>query len=139
MPTRWENDRVAWTSHLDRDEAGRAHYRRHRTAIQSARLLGATEEAVAEVEAAMALDDPLVMARHVVVGDAIEGRIIERDDAHRELGPSGRRIVARPIVKTVPDDEVLQPVGTRLVWAPDPRVRGEIYRVPALVATCSRS
>jgi hypothetical protein len=127
---RWETDRWAWTSHLNRSDAGRAFFRRQRTAVQSARLLDATENAAAEVQAAMALDDPLVMARYVAAGEAIEGTVVDRDDAHFELGPSGKRQVERPIIKLAADDAVLQPVGTRVVWVPDLRVRGEIHRLP---------
>ena len=130
VPNRWESDRWAWTSHLSREDEGRTFFRRHRSAIAAASLISTSEEAVAEVKASMAFDDPLVMARYIVAGEAIQGCIVDRDDTHSELGPSGRRRVTRPIVEVAPADEVLQPVGTKVVWASDTRVRGEIYRLP---------
>lgn len=127
---RWEVDRWAWTSHLNRVDADRAFFRRYRTAIQSARLLAASEEAAAAVEADMAFDDPLVMARHVAAGAAIEGTVIGRDDDHRVPGPSGRRN-RRPLLRIRCDDAVLLPVGTELTWAGDTRVQGVIPDPPA--------
>jgi hypothetical protein len=114
---RWKLDRQAWTRHLVRVDAGRAWFRRFRTAIQAARLLAHSEAAAAELAADMAFDDQLVMARAVAAGTAIEGTVIERDDTNRQLGPSGRRTVIRPLIRLRPYDEGLQPVGTTLYWA----------------------
>lgn len=130
VSVRWDSDRWSWTNHLHRAEAGRAFFRRHLTAIQSARLLGDTEDAAAGLAAAMAIDDPLVMARSIAAGDAVEGLVIERDDSHFEMGPSGRRRVSRPIIRMAADDPLIQPIGTSMIWAADTRVRGEIHRLP---------
>ncbi len=114
---RWQLDRQAWTRHLVRVDAGRAWFRRFRTAIQAARLLAYSEAAAAELAADMAFDDPLVMARAVAAGTAIEGTVVDRDDTNRQLGPSGRRRVRRPLLTLRPYEESLQPVGTTLYWA----------------------
>lgn len=129
VASRWESDRWAWTSHLNRVDADQAFFRRYRTAIQSARLLNASEDAAAVVEAAMALDDPLVMARYVAAGTAIEGTVVDRDDKHYLLSAKGRR-TSRPIIELAPDDDVLLPVGTELTWASDTRISGVIHRLP---------
>lgn len=126
---RWESDRWAWTSHLNRVDSDAAFFRRFRTAVQSARLLHASEHAAADVEAAMALDDPLVMARHIVGGIAVEGTIIGRDDSHRVQGPVRR--VRRPILRLAPNEPVLLPVGTSVTWASDTRVSGDIISLPS--------
>jgi hypothetical protein len=91
--------------------------------------LGINEEALAQLEVAMALDDPLVMARHVAAGNAIEGTVVARDDSNQVVGPTGRRR-SRPIITLRADEPVLQPLGTELVWAADVRVRGEICGLP---------
>lgn len=129
VAARWKADRWAWTSHLNRVDADQAFFRRYRTAIQAARLLNASEDAAAGVEAAMALDDPMVMARHIAAGAAIEGTVIDRDDTHYLLSAKGRRN-SRPIIELTPDDDVLLPVGTELTWASDTRIRGVIHRLP---------
>ena len=119
---RWELDRQAWTRHLGRVDADRVWFRRFRTAIQSARLLAQSEAAAAELAADMAFDDPLVMARAVAAGTAIEGIVIDRDDTHRRPGPSGRRMVSRPLVRLRPHEDCLQPIGTTLTWSVNTKV-----------------
>jgi hypothetical protein len=125
---RWESDRYAWASHLNRVDADAAFFRRYRNAVQSARLLHASEHAAAEVEAAMALDDPLVMARHIVGGIAVEGTVVGCDDSHTVQGPVRR--VRRPILRLVPHEPVLLPMGTSVTWAADTRVSGDIISLP---------
>lgn len=126
---RWLGDRWAWTSHLNRVDADRAFFRRYRTAIQSARLLAASEDAAAAVQADMAFDDPLVMARHVAAGAAIEGTVTGRDDDHRVRSPAGRRN-RHPLIYVRCDEDVLLPVGTELTWVADTRIRGVISELP---------
>lgn len=130
IPERWGSDRWAWTLHLNRVDADQAFFRRYRTAIQAARLLNASEDAANDIAAAMAFDDPLVMARHIAAGVAIEGTIVRRDDTHRIPGRTGR-MNARPLIEMRCDDEVLLPVGTELTWGADTRVSGVIRRVPS--------
>lgn len=129
-PTRWEADRRAWGMHVQRVTAGRANFRRHRTTVQNARLLSLNEDVQAQLEVAMAFDDPLVMARHIAAGDAIEGEVVELDSSNFVLGPTGHRR-SRPIITVIPDDEVLLPIGTEVAWADDARIRGEISRLPS--------
>lgn len=120
---RWELDRQAWTWHIGRVDADRVWFRRFRTAVQSARLLAQSELAAAALAADMAFDDPLVMARAVASGMAIEGIVIDRDDTHRRPGPSGRRMVTRPLIRLRAHEDCLQPIGTTLTWAANPSVK----------------
>lgn len=130
VPSRWEYDRRAWGMHVQRVTEGRATFRRYRTMVQNARLLNLNEDVNTQFEVAMAFDDPLVMARHVAAGDAIEGEVVGVDNSHFILGPTGHRR-SRPIITVIADDEVLLPVGTELVWADDARIRGEISHLPS--------
>lgn len=126
---RWELDRQAWTWHIGRVDAERVWFRRFRTAIQSARLLAQSEAAAATLAADMAFDDPLVMARAVADGMAIEGIVIERDDTHRRPGPSARRMVTRPLIRLRPHEDCLQPIGTTLTWSTNTGVELEITNI----------
>jgi hypothetical protein len=134
VPSRWEADRRAWGMHAQRAATGRANFRRHRSMVQNARLLTLNEDVQAQFEVAVAFDDPLVMARHVAAGDAIEGEVVSLDRSNFVLGPTGHSR-SRPIISITPDDEVLLPVGTEVVWADDARIRGEISRLPSTDGT----
>lgn len=96
--------------------------------MQSAFILSRSEDASARLEAETAFDDPLVMARHVAAGRAIEGRVVGRDLDHQAQGP--KRMVQRPLLEVMPDDEVLVPQGTEVTLASDVRVGGRIAHVP---------
>jgi hypothetical protein len=120
---RWESDRRAWTAHVTRVEQNRAWFRRYRSVIQSARLLARSEEASAAVMAEMAFDDPLIMARAVASGTAVDGTVVAVNATNRRPGPSGRRLVARPLVQVRPYELCLQPIGTVVTSAANPKLR----------------
>lgn len=123
---RWERERWAWTMHWRRVETDSAFFRKSRTAVQSARLLSQAEAATAAVKASMAFDDPLIMARAIADGTAIEGVVVQRDDSHRVPGPSGTRMVKRPLITIRPHEPCLQPIDTGVTLAGDTRVKGRI-------------
>jgi hypothetical protein len=120
---RWESDRRAWTGHITRVEQNRAWFRRYRSVIQSARLLARSEEASAAVMAEMAFDDPLIMARAVASGTAVDGTVVAVNATNHRPGPSGQRLVARPLVQVRPHEPCLQPIGTTFTSAANPKLR----------------
>src|SRR5205823_5836932 len=67
---RWKDDRDGWTFHARRVEDATAHFRRIPTPLGAARLLAKAEDAAADLDRQMALDDPFVMASVLARGDA---------------------------------------------------------------------
>jgi hypothetical protein len=128
VPDRWRDDRVAWTRHVERVEAGTAHFRRRLDQLQSFRFLHELERRTTALARQMALDDPLLLAAHVVDGDALAGELLARDCAHRITLPSGR-LAWRPTLRLRPAVRFDRPPGTELWWVANPGVRLEVVGV----------
>lgn len=129
VPARWQADLRAWGNHLDRVRNDRAWFRRVPTAVGAARMLAASESSLERMSREMALDDPLVAAKAVVSGEAVEGRIERLNLSHRELGPSGRTRVYRPLLTLRTDAPCEIPTGTTLNWSLVPSVTANLIDV----------
>ena len=113
---RWASDRQAWSSHLSRVEQGRAYFRTHDSARQSAWMIKSREDAQQALDLGEALDDPLVFAGLMSSGDAILGRVVEVDTSNMEMGPSGRRRVRRPLIHVELTEPCALSPGSTLRW-----------------------
>jgi hypothetical protein len=119
---RWESDRRAWTHHLDRVDAGTAHFSTRLDALRAFRFLGELEARTAALERQMALDDPVVMAGYVASGEALAGTVVFRDHERRELSARGTTVL-RPLLRVRPELPFDRPPGTEL-WLAGPH-RGD--------------
>lgn len=128
VSSRWTSDRRAWGYHLHRTRADRAWFRRVPTPIQAARLLGESEDSAGRVAIEMALDDPLVAAIGIVVGEAIEGLVVGVDLTNRAPGPSGR-LVRRPRFHVETADPCNLAVGAEVNWRDRPALTVRIESV----------
>jgi len=121
---RWADDRRAYTEQVDWVEGG-GRRRARDSARRAASLRLRLEESQERLDAQEALDDPLVMARLILVGKALVGTVTDVDRSHREAGPC--RMVNRPLVTIETADPCALPRGMVLWWTGDPaRVSGEL-------------
>ena len=128
VPDRWLDDRRAWTRHRDRADAGAAYFRKRLDELRSFRFLHELETRTVTLARQMALDDPLLMAGQVAVGDALTGWVVARDCAHRVTSAKGRGLL-RPVLWVRPVVPFDRPAGTMLWWAADTRVRAQAVAV----------
>ncbi|WP_329457748.1 hypothetical protein [Streptomyces sp. NBC_01497] len=91
---RWTKDRWSYTGHRDRVRAGEPPQPRRDDAVTAARKLASRESAQAQLEAAEALDDPLVLAGHRLAGQAFVGEVTDVVLEYSE----GKRPAPRPLV-----------------------------------------
>ncbi|MGQ4515630.1 hypothetical protein [Streptomyces sp. DW26H14] len=91
---RWTKDRWSYTGHRDRVRAGEPPQPRRDDAVTAARKLASRESAQAQLEAAEALDDPLVLAGHRLAGAAFVGEVTDVVLEYSE----GKRPAPRPLV-----------------------------------------
>lgn len=124
---RWEIDRRAWTGHLDRSSQGPQRPATRRGALRMARLLRRVEADSAELQRQMALDDPLVMARAIADGDALDGKVEAVDLTNIDHGARSR--MPRPLLHIRCYEPSELPPGTELWWAKRPTVRAEVLWV----------
>jgi hypothetical protein len=114
---RWDEDRDAYTSHLD--WLARSGHRRTRySPRQAVRAIRNLEEAQRLLEAEEACDDPLLMIPYLLQQKAVQGRVMAVDRTHRE--PGKRRPVVRPLVQLHSADQCLMPIDKELWWTGQP-------------------
>jgi len=131
VPRRWEEDREAYTAHMDwMAISGRR--RTRETPRQAATLLRQLENSKALLEAEEACDDRLRMIPYLLDGKAVQGEVVRLDPDHRELGPSQVSLVRRPLVTIASDEPCLMPQGKELWWTGCPGGQSyEVHRVTA--------
>lgn len=110
---RWESDRWSWTRHRERVTAGLATSSGRLADVPAFRFLHELETRTVTLERQMALDDPLVMARHLATGDALAGVVIKRDLEHTARSSNGRPVL-RPLLWVRPFGTFDRPIGTEL-------------------------
>ena len=121
---RWQNDRWAWTSHVERVTDERAFFSTGDSAKLAAWVLANFEKSQEALDRGEALDDPLVLAGLVANGEALLGQIEGVDLENKE--PGKKRKVSRPLVTLLLDQPCPIPVGGTLAWADNPKVVAEI-------------
>ncbi len=114
---RWDEDRLAYTRHLDWLAHGGLR-RTRQSPRQAAQTMRRLEEAGRLLEAEEACDDPLRMLPHVLAHRAVRGRVVavERDNWEG----TGRSRVRRPLVTLHSPDPCLMPAGKELFWSEQP-------------------
>jgi hypothetical protein len=114
---RWDEDRDAYTRHMD--WMARSGLRRTRqTPRQAAMALRHLEEARRLLEAEEACDDPVRMIPYLLQGKAVRGRVLAVDPEYRER--AAKAMVRRPLVTLRSPDPCLIPEGRELWWAEQP-------------------
>lgn len=104
---RWQQDRDAWTRHIERfpDSYSR------RTPLAAAIEVQQRERGQAMLTATEALDDPLVMACYLADGTALQGTVIDTSN--------GQLVI-------LPDQPCTMPAGTELFWTDQPNRNGQV-------------
>jgi hypothetical protein len=130
---RWERDRWSFTSHRQRMADGTALTAARLSGVPAYRFLHELETRTVALERQMALDDPLVMARYEVSGDALSGTVSKVDREHTIASPAGRELL-RPRIWVATDADFDRPLGTSLWLASDPRVMASVAAIePGMV------
>lgn len=114
---RWDEDRRAYTSHIDWVTRG-GRRRTRQTPRQAAMTLQNLEDAKRRLEAEEACDDPLRMIPYLLDNKAVRGRVVSVDREHRES--AGRSMLRRPLVTLRSPDPCPIPLGRELWWTEQP-------------------
>lgn len=128
VPERWARDRQAVQDYAEyiRD-AGLPQARRD-SAVSAARRLANLEYAQDAVAAQQAFDDPLVMARYRMTGEAFAGEVISAEPGR--LTHTGKRQVLRPLITVVTRDGFRVPDNARQLISPSrPAQKAELVSV----------
>jgi hypothetical protein len=120
VPERWAQDRTGWANHLTWLAGPTPYFANVDSPYRSAMLLDDRERAQATLDAAMVVDDPLLLAGLVAQGKAIVGQVTRADYARRVVPPGGRNRVQRPLLDLVLDLPCRIAPGTELWWTERP-------------------
>ncbi|GAB3124570.1 hypothetical protein GCM10027160_46080 [Streptomyces calidiresistens] len=124
VPGRRAVDRTVFTHYTTYlEEDGRPRARRDHAA-SAARRLAQLEDAVARYESERAFDDPLVMARYELTGEAFTGTVVDRDPDR--MVENGRAGLFRPALTVRVDTRPLLAVGTTVRCAGRDGLKAEI-------------
>jgi hypothetical protein len=114
---RWDEDRDAYTRHMDWMVRGGLR-RTRQSPRQAAITLRNFEEGKRLLEAEEACDDPLRMIPYILENKAVRGRVVAVDWENKEV--ASRSMVRRPLVTVLSPDPCLIPAGKELWWAEQP-------------------
>lgn len=109
---RWQVDRGRFTDFVSGIEQGAPPQPRRPSAVAAARRLADLEAAQQSYDRAQAIDDPLVLARYRVGGEAFAGRVTFVDAERQEI--KGKRAWPRPLVLLHTEDDVILRPGVKL-------------------------
>jgi hypothetical protein len=111
---RVERDCRLFTNYSDYRDDGGLPQRKRDTAIGAARRLSQLERALADFEAAMAFDDPFVLADQRSGGEAFAGTVEEADPGRMAITAKNRR-VPRPRATVRTSDPLRLAAGTKVI------------------------
>jgi hypothetical protein len=114
---RWDEDRQAYTAHMDWMALGGRRRTRH-TPRRAAMILRTLQDAQERMEAEEALDDPLRMIPYLLDNEAVRGRVVGVTRQHKEM--AAKRRMKRPLVELLSPDPCRMPVGKELYWTEQP-------------------
>jgi hypothetical protein len=117
---RWDEDRRAYTTHMDWMAAGGLRRTRH-TPRRAAVILRTLEDAQQRTEAEEALDDPLRMIPYLLDNKAVRGRVLRVNLDHKEMAT--KRRMKRPLLELLSPDPCHMPPGKELYWTDQPDAR----------------
>jgi hypothetical protein len=98
--------------------------------VDAARRLARLESERGMLDAQMAFDDPLVMAEHLMTGQAFEGVVVHAEP--RRLDESGKRAKLRPRIVLQTTDEVAVESGADLRSPARPGQKTAVIEVDTL-------
>ncbi|RZD77657.1 hypothetical protein [Streptomyces albidoflavus] len=111
---RHDRDCQLFTSHSDYRDAGGLPQRKRDTAVSAARRLSKLERALSDFEAAMAFDDPFVLADRRSGGEAFAGPVVA-SQPHRTATTAKNTTVPRPWATIRTTDPLRLAAGTKLI------------------------
>ena len=109
---RWQVDRGRFTDFVDGLDEGAPPQPKRPNAVAAARRLADLETAQQSYDRSQAVDDPLVLARYRVGGEAFAGRITFVDAERQET--KGKRAWPRPLIVLHTEDDVILRPGVKL-------------------------
>jgi len=109
---RWKSDRRSFSGFVRYLRDGGFPQAKRDAAVDAARRLARLESEQGLLDAQMAFDDPLVMAEHLMTGQAFEGVVVQAEP--RRLDESGKRAKLRPRIVVETTDEVAAECGADL-------------------------
>ncbi len=124
---RWMVDRGRFTDFAAKLDDGAPPQPRREGAVAAARRLADLEAAQEAFDKQCALDDPLVLARYRVTGEAFAGRVVEVDAERQDT--SGRSPKPRPRVRLRTADPVVLRAGTKVACPQRPGQRPVVVSV----------
>jgi hypothetical protein len=127
---RWKSDRRSFTGYARYLHGGGFPQAKRDAAVDAARRLARLESEQGQLDAQTAFDDPLVMAEHVMTGQAFEGVVVHAEPGR--LDESGKRAKLRPWIILETTDEVTAEPGTELRSPARPDQRAAVIEVDNL-------
>jgi hypothetical protein len=109
---RWKSDRRSFSGYVRYLREGGFPQAKRDAAVDAARRLARLESELEQLDAQMAFDDPLVMAEHMMTGQAFEGVVVHAEPGRRD--ESGKRAKLRPWITVETADEVIAEPGAGL-------------------------
>lgn len=131
VAARWTADRVDWTRHCQRCDAGIPRFKRRHDRVQAIRNLGKWSHALDTVPLQEAYDDPLVMAELDATGHCVSG-MVKKVEETRRIKPGNVRPTPTPVITIKTDGRTSLLPGTSVAWAANGKVIGAIDSVPAI-------
>jgi hypothetical protein len=129
VAVRWDQDKDAFTWHVNHLRDGGPPQPRRDGAVSAARRLAGLEKVQAEYAAQRAFDDPLVMAEYRMTGEAFAGTVTAAEPDR--VDDSGRRRVLRPCITVETSDVVLAEPGASLTSPARPNQAARVLSVTA--------
>jgi len=127
---RWASDRKSFTGYARYLREGGFPQAKRDAAVDAARRLARLEGEQEQLDAQMAFDDPLVMAEHLMTGQAFEGVVVRAEP--RRLDQSGKRARLRPWITLETADEVTAEPGAELRSPARPSQKAVIIEMTTL-------
>jgi hypothetical protein len=127
---RWKSDRRSFSGYVRYLGEGGFPQAKRDAAVDAARRLARLESEQEQLDAQMAFDDPLVMAEHLMTGQAFEGVVVHAEPGRRD--ESGKRAKLRPRIVLEATDEVTADPGAGLRSPARPGQKAVVIEVAKL-------
>jgi hypothetical protein len=124
---RWKSDRRSFSGYVRYLREGGPPQAKRDAAVDAARRLARLESEQQQLDAQMAFDDPLVMAEHLMTGQAFEGIVVHAEPGR--LDESGKRAKLRPRITLETPDEVTAEPGDELRSPARPSQKAAVIEV----------
>lgn len=115
---RFQEDRDAYTRHMDWLVEGGGRRRTRQTPRQAAMTMRRLESVKAQLLAEEACDDAVRMIPYLLDNKAVEGDVVRIDRDYKEI--ANVKMATRPLLTLASPDPCLIPIGRTLWWAENP-------------------